>query len=193
MQNSEVTLLLQRVSVGDAAAVETLLPLVYQELRAIAERYMVREQWAHTLQPTALVHEAYLRLVGADSGAWQGRSHFIGIAARAMRQILVDHARAKRTEKRGGSAHRVDLDAVVDAFEDRSVDLLALHEALLRLAQIDERQSQLVELRFFGGITMAGAAKILGLAERTAEREWRVARAWLRRELSGSESGDRLK
>lgn len=146
---------------------------------------MQRERSDHTLQSTALVHEAYLQLVGADSATWENRAHFIAIAARAMRQILVDHAVTKKAKKRGGDHRRVALDQAWSFFEERSVDLIALDHALTRLARIDAQQSRLVELRFFGGTSMADAAKMLGLPERTAEREWRIARAWLRREVEG--------
>lgn len=183
MPTSDVTSLLQRVSDGDRTAVAELLPRVYQELRSVAERYMLRERRDHTLQSTALVHEAYLRLVGSQEVHWQGRAHFVGVAARAMRQILVEHARARAAARRGGAWTRRPLDDMVDLYESRTGDLLALDGAMNKLGQIDETQSRLIELRFFGGMTMEQVAEALGCPLRTAEREWNMARAWLRREL----------
>lgn len=183
---SDVTSLLQRVSDGDRGAVEMLLPLVYQELRSVAERYMLRERDDHTLQSTALVHEAYLRLIGAQDAQWQNRAHFVGVAARAMRQILVEHARARNAARRGGGWSRQPLDDVVERFESRAYDLFALDAALTKLAMIDETQSRIVELRFFGGMSMQQAAEALDAPLRTVEREWNMARAWLRREIDGT-------
>lgn len=183
MPGTEVTSLLQRVSGGDHAAVEELLPLVYQELRTIAERYMRRERRDHTLQSTALVHEAYLRLIGSDENEWQNRAHFVGVAARAMRQILVEHARARATARRGGAWKRQALDDVVDLYESRACDLLVLDAAIAKLALIDETQSRVVEMRFFGGMSMDQIAESVGCPLRTLEREWNMARAWLRREV----------
>jgi RNA polymerase sigma-70 factor, ECF subfamily len=183
MSNNTITLLLQRVSGGDRAAAEELLPRIYHELRAIAHRYMQHERRDHTLESTALVHEAFLRLVGADEIQWQNRAHFVGVAARAMRQILVEHARTRATSRRGGARRREALDDVVDLYESRACDLLALDAALSRLAMIDEAQSRMIELRFFGGMTMEQTAEALGCPLRTLEREWNLARAWLRREV----------
>jgi RNA polymerase sigma factor (TIGR02999 family) len=188
MPGNEVTSLLQRASHGDTTAVAELLPLVYQELRSVAERYMLRERRDHTLQSTALVHETYLRLVGSQEVHWQGRAHFVGVAARAMRQILVEHARARATARRGAAWTRRPLDDMVDLYESRTGDLLALDAALQKLSHIDETQGRLIELRFFGGMTMEQAAEALGCPLRSAEREWNMARAWLRRELGASDA-----
>ena len=186
MPSSEVTRLLSEIRQGDSNAAERLLPLVYEELRGLAGRLMRSERAGHTLQPTALVHEAYLRLVGADVG-WQGRSHFIGVAARAMRQILVNHALARRAEKRGGghSPVSLELDEAVSAFETRSIDLIALDEALKTLAEIDPDQCKIVECRFFAGLTMIEIANLTERPLRSVEQDWSMARAWLRRQLDG--------
>ena len=188
MPSSEVTQLLHAACQGDPGAADALLPLLYTELRALAGRIMQGERRAHTLQPTALVHEAFLRLVGSDEG-WQNRVHFVRIAARAMRQILVNHAVAKRAEKRGGDGNRVPLDEWVATYEARSIDLVALDEALKRLAELDPVQCQIVECRFFGGFTMEEIAELMGEPLRSVERDWSLARAWLRRQLS-SETGE---
>ena len=182
-----VTDLLRAWAAGDPAALDELLPLVYDELRRQARRYMRAQPAGHTLQTTALVHEAYLRLVGQSHVDWQSRAHFLGVASKAMRSILVDHARARSAAKRGGAAHAVTLDeagGVADAGSRRGVDVLALDEALARLAELDSRKSQLVELRYFGGLGIEEAAAVLGVSPATVKREWTTARAWLRRELS---------
>jgi RNA polymerase sigma factor (TIGR02999 family) len=182
-----VTDLLRAWAAGDQAALDELLPLVYDELRRQARRYMRAQPSGHTLQTTALVHEAYLRLVGQSHVDWQSRAHFLGVASKAMRSILVDHARARRAAKRGGTARAVTLDeagGVPDAGSQRGVDVLALDEALARLAELDLRKSQLVELRYFGGLGIEEAAVVLGVSPATVKREWTTARAWLRRELS---------
>jgi RNA polymerase sigma-70 factor, ECF subfamily len=179
----EVTRVLGAVRDGDENAVDALLPLVYSELRSIADAYLRRERPGHTLEPTALVHEAYARLVGSENLDWKDRAHFIAIAARSMRQILVNHALAKNAEKRGGGQHRLSLDEALAVFEDRSIDLLALDEALKKLSDLDPEQARVVELRFFGGLTVPEAAEALGVSVRTVERDWTMARAWLRREL----------
>ena len=180
-----VTDLLQAWASGDEGALEELLPLVYDDLRRQAKRYMRAQPAGHTLQTTALVHEAYLRLVGQSAVAWNGRAHFFGVAAKAMRSILVDHARARHAAKRGGSAHAITLDdAGGIAGPEPSVDVLALDEALGRLAEQDARKSRLVELRYFGGLGIEEAAAVLGVSPATAKRDWTTARAWLRRELS---------
>jgi RNA polymerase sigma-70 factor, ECF subfamily len=181
-----VTDLLQAWASGDHSALDELLPLVYEELRGQARRYMRAQPAGHTLQTTALVHEAYLRLVGQSSVEWKGRAHFLGVAAKAMRSILVDHARARNAAKRGGSARAITLDAGGVAGPHASVDVLALDEALGRLAELDSRKSQLVELRFFGGLGIEEAAAVLGISPATVKREWTTARAWLRRELSAA-------
>lgn len=182
----EVTQLLRQWSAGDAAALEKLLPLVYDELRRRAGAYLRQERPEHTLQPTALVHEAYLKLVGGGSVDWKDRAHFFGVAARAMRQVLVDHARARQTAKRGEGQVRVELDAAgAVAAPARSLDLLDLDRALSRLAALDERQSRLVELRLFAGLTIEESAEVLRVSHATVSREWKHAEAWLQREMTG--------
>ncbi len=172
----------------DAGAAEQLLPHVYDELHLLAERYLFCERPDHTLQPTALIHEVYLRLSDQKDVPWKDRDHFIAIAARAMRQVLVNHAIRHKAKKRGGGWREAALDEALAIFEERSVDLLALNEALQKLAQFDARQSRIVELRFFGGLGVEGVAQVLKIGERTVEREWSMARAWLRRELGGGEA-----
>jgi RNA polymerase sigma factor (TIGR02999 family) len=180
-----VTDLLQAWASGSQTALDELLPLVYDDLRRQARRHMRAQPVGHTLQTTALVHEAYLRLVGQTSVEWKGRAHFFGVAAKAMRSILVDHARARGAAKRGGSASAITLDdAHGVAAPQASVDVLALHEALERLAEQDARKSRLVELRYFGGLGIDEAAAVLGVSPATVKREWVTARAWLKRELS---------
>jgi RNA polymerase sigma-70 factor, ECF subfamily len=179
-----VTDLLQAWASGDQTALDELLPLVYDDLRRQARRYMRAQPAGHTLQTTALVHEAYLRLVGQSSVEWNGRAHFFGVAAKAMRSILVDHARARSAAKRGGSARAITLDDAGVPGPQASVDVLALDEALGRLAELDARKSRLVELRYFGGLGIDEAAAVLGVSPATVKREWTTARAWLRRELS---------
>ncbi len=179
-----VTRLLVQWADGDRQAMEDLLPLVYDELRRLASSYLRRENPGHTLQSTALVHEAYLRLVDQDVN-WQSRAHFFGIAAQMMRRILVDHARAKNAEKRGDGACKVTLDEGLVSSESRDLDVLALDEALFRLAQLDKQQSQIVELRFFGGLSIEDTAEILKISPATVKRDWAMAKAWLYREMQG--------
>lgn len=179
----QVTQLLERWSLGDQSALDELTPLVYNELRHVAEAYLRRERPDHTLQATALVNEAYLRLIGHKQGRWQGRKHFYGIAARLMRQVLVEHARKHKAEKRGGGRVVVTLDHYEDVADNPEVDILAVHEALQRLARFDEQQARIVELRFFGGLSIEETAETLGVGHATIEREWAMARAWLRNEL----------
>jgi len=186
-QSSRVIQLLEKVDPGDRHAGELLFADVYTELRALAARYLHRERKSHTLQPTALAHEAYLKLVGQTRVDWQGRAHFLAIAAQAMRQILVDHARRHRAAKRGGNRHRIALDDNLVIESNRNVDLLALEDALTKLTKLDPRQAQMVELRFFGGLSIAEVAKVTGISKRSVEREWTMVRAWLRRELSRSD------
>jgi RNA polymerase sigma-70 factor, ECF subfamily len=181
----EVTRLLAAWRNGDRQALERLMPLVYAELRRIAGRYMKRERAGHTLQTTALVNEAYLRLVKEQHVDWQDRAHFFAVAARVMRHLLVDHARTRSYVKRGGSAQRVTLDEAAIISAQRDEDLLALDEALGTLAGIDPRKVHLVELRYFGGMSAAEAATVLGVSEVTVKREWLKAKAWLYRELGG--------
>ena len=186
-RSSRVTQLLEKLEPGARHAEEQLFADVYTELRAIASRYLHRERKSHTLQPTALVHEVYLKLVGQTQVDWQGRAHFLAIAAQAMRQILVDHARRHRAAKRGGNRHRIALDDNLVIESNRDVDLLAIEDALTKLTKLDPRQAQMIELRFFGGLGIAEVAKVMGISKRSAEREWTMVRAWLRRELSTRE------
>jgi RNA polymerase sigma factor (TIGR02999 family) len=179
-----VTRLLAQWADGDRKAMEDLLPLVYDELRRLANSYLRRENPGHTLQSTALVHEAYLRLVDQDIN-WQSRAHFFGIAAQMMRRILVDHARAKNAEKRGDGACKVTLEEGLLSTESRDVDILALDQALTRLAEFDKQQSQIVELRFFGGLSIEDTAEILKVSPATVKRDWAMAKAWLFREMQG--------
>jgi RNA polymerase sigma factor (TIGR02999 family) len=180
----EATQLIQRLSQGDASASGELLALVYTELHALAEKLMRGQSPAHTLQPTALVNEAYMRLVKADERAsWESRAHFLGVAAKAMRSVLVDHARRKRAARRSGGLDRVSLDELAAVFAERAPDILALDEALDRLSGMDAELERVVELRFFAGLSNAEVARALAISEPTAVRRWRVARMWLRREL----------
>ena len=182
-----VTELLADMRRGRRDALDKLLPIVHNELRRIAAWHLRRERPGHTLQPTALVNEAYLRLVDQRDIDWQSKAHFLGVAARLMRMILVDHARKRRAGKRAGELARVPLeDALLVAYE-RDVDLMALEEALDRLAAMDPRLSQIVELRYFGGLTTKETAEVLDLSAATIEREWATARGWLRRELGRGE------
>jgi RNA polymerase sigma factor (TIGR02999 family) len=158
---------------------EELLPLVYQELRRLAAGYLRRERAGHTLQPTALVHEAYLRMVDQTQVRWQNRAHFFGVAAQMMRRILVDHARSQHAEKRGGDVQKLSLDENIDVSGDRASELVALDEALERLAEIDPQKSRVVELRFFGGLSVEETAEVLGVSAPTVKRHWRLAKAWL--------------
>jgi len=180
----EVTGLLLAWSKGDQTALDKLLPLVYEELHRLAHRYMSRERGLHTLQTTALVNEAYLRLIDAKSVSWQDRAHFLAVAAQSMRRILVDLARAKHNLKRGGQALRVSLDEAQISAPERDADLLALDEALARLATLNQRQGQVVELRYFGGLTEQEVSEVLKVLPRTVRSDWSLARAWLYRELS---------
>lgn len=179
----ELTQLLIDWSKGDQAALDKLVPYVYDELRRLARHYMRRERPGHTLQTSALVNEAYLRLVD-QTVSWENRAHFLGIAARLMRQILVDHARSHNYAKRGGGAEKVSLDQAADLAQARASDLIALDDALKSLADMDPQQSSIVELRFFGGLTIEETAEVVSLSHATVEREWSAARAWLRREMS---------
>jgi RNA polymerase sigma factor (TIGR02999 family) len=168
---------------GDQRALERLLPLIYDELHALARRYMQGEPAGHTLQTTALIHEAYLRLCGADV-AWEGRVHFLAVAAQTMRRVLVDHARARSRSKRGSGAAAVTLDEAILVSPERPDELLALDEALGRLATLDERKARAVELHYFGGLTYDETAQALAVSPATVDRELRLAKAWLYRELS---------
>jgi len=180
-----ITRLLKEWSDGDRRALDRLTPLVYEELRHQAARYLRRERPGHTLQTTALINEAYLRLIDAKDVHWQSRAHFFAIAANLMRRILVDHARRRDADKRGGSQVRVQFDEALAVADETDVDLLAIDEALDRLAAIDPQQARVVELRFFSGLSVEETAAALGVSAKTVKRDWSVARAWLRREIGG--------
>lgn len=178
----DVTVLLKAMAHGDATASEKLLPLVYKELHRLAKSYMRRERPDHTLQPTALINEAYLRLAH-NSTDWQSRAHFIGIAANVMRRVLIDHARVHNADMRGGGLQKVELDEGLIASADKSPDLLALDEALVKLEKVNARQAKVVELRYFAGLSVEEIAHVLDIAPRSVKRDWAVARAWLFREI----------
>lgn len=179
----EITQLLIDWRNGDKAAVDQLMPLVYDELRRLASNFFRRERVNHTLQPTALVHEAYLHLLGQSVVSWQNRAHFFGAAAQLMRRILIDHARGHNAAKRGGGEIRVSLKEELAATGQREVDLIALDAALDELAALDEQQSRIVEMRFFGGLSIEETAEVLALSPATVKREWSTAKAWLYREM----------
>jgi RNA polymerase sigma factor (TIGR02999 family) len=185
MQPTEgVTELLVKWSDGDQAALESLMPLVYSELRRLANNYLRGERPGHTLQPTALVNEAYLRLIDQKNAHWQNRAHFYGIAAKLMRRILVDHARVRHAAKRGGAdQRRLSITSAEELVAKPDLDVLALHEALEELALVDPQQSRIVELKFFGGLSIEETAEVMKLGHATVERDWKMARAWLRRKL----------
>ncbi|MBL8187320.1 MAG: sigma-70 family RNA polymerase sigma factor [Acidobacteria bacterium] len=185
--SANVTQLLIDWRGGNNDALNQLMPLVYDELRGLAKRYMRRESASHTLQTNALVNEAYLRLVNQQNVDWQNRAHFFAIAAQVMRHLLVDHARSKQYAKRGGGAQQITLDEGLAVTDDNAVELLALHQALERLEAIDDRKSKIVELRYFGGLSTEETAEVLGVSEITIKREWAKAKAWLFRELSQSD------
>ncbi len=186
----QVTRILLAWNEGDPNAVERLTPLVYDELRQLARSYLQRERAGHTLQATGLVHEAYLRLVDETTTNWENRAHFLAIAARQMRRILVEHARRHNAQKRGGDWDRVELDEALIGAAPRRLDLVALDDALQDLARLNPRHSQIVELRFFGGLTFEEAGKVLDVSARTVERDWRMARVWLRRAVFPEELQD---
>lgn len=200
--SGEVTRLLLRWRAGDEAALATLMPLIYEELRAMARRHLNQERGPHTLQRTALVHEAFLRMVDQTQVNWESRSQFFGIASQMMRRVLVDRARRRNAAKRGSGVPRVDLDIILAAedsdqmpqqaagttpAQDAEIDIEAVHDALERLEALDPDQGKLVELRFFGGLSIHEAASVMGVSPATAKREWRIARAWLQRELAPGE------
>jgi RNA polymerase sigma-70 factor, ECF subfamily len=169
---------------GDQAALDRLMPLVYAELRRLATNYLRRERMGHTLEPTALVNEAYLKLVGQKHAKWQNRAHFFAISAQLMRRILVDHARRHQAEKRGGSEQqRLSITSAQELLAQPAVDLLALNEALDELSKMDPQQGRIVELKFFGGLSIDETAEVMNISHATVEREWKSARAWLRRQL----------
>lgn len=186
MDDGEVTQLLKSWRQGDSEAFEELLPLVYDELRRLAASYLRKERRDHTLQPTALVHEVYLRLTGGGALDLRDRAHFFTVAARAMRRVLVDHARRQRAGKRRGAGRQVSLDDAPERPFEVDTDVLAVHEALELLAAIEPRHAQLVELRYFGGLSNPEAAEVLGVSVKTVERDWRIARAWFRHRLGGN-------
>ena len=185
----DVTALLRAWSDGDREAQDQLFRAVYNELHRQAARYLRREQSGLSLQTTDLIHEAYVRLVDVQHVEWQNRLHFFGISARVMRRILVDHARTRQAAKRGGSAIRLPLEEAIAVLPGQDFDFVALDEALNRLSELDPQQSQIVELRFFSGLDVEETAKVLDVSERTVKRDWNVAKAWLRRELSGGGHG----
>lgn len=183
--SDEVTLLLIKLTDGHESVLESLLPLIYDELRRLASSYLRRERKDHTLQPTALVHEAYLKLIDQTQVQWQNRAHFFGIAAQVMRRILVDHARRHTADKRGGDAQKLPLEEEIlvvaggSASQEKSVELLALDEALENLAALDPRKARIVELRYFSGLSVEETAEVIGVSPVTIKREWRMAKAWL--------------
>jgi RNA polymerase sigma-70 factor (ECF subfamily) len=185
--HADVTALLSQLTQGNNEASEKLIPLVYDELKRLARAYMRRERPDHTLQTTALVHEAYLRLVRQQAVNWQGRSHFFGIAAQLMRRILIDHARGHLREKRGGAREVLPLNEVLVFSPEHSEELVKLDEALARLSKLDARQSRIVELRFFGGLSVEETAEFLGVSPKTVKRDWAVAKAWLHGELRNND------
>jgi RNA polymerase sigma-70 factor (ECF subfamily) len=183
-RSEKITELLQRMRAGETDAASKLMPLVYSDLRRLAAVHLKRERGNHTLQPTALVHEVFLRLAGGQNVDWQSRAHFFAVAAGSIRHILVDHARGSKSFKRGGALQRVEFDKAFLYVEERSAEVLALNEALDRLAEFSPRQSQMVEMRFFGGLNEEEIASVQGVSARTVKRDWRIARAWLRAHLS---------
>jgi RNA polymerase sigma-70 factor, ECF subfamily len=185
---SDITKLLMDWSQGDRAALDALAPLVYQDLHQRARNYLRRERLDHTLQPTALIHEAYLRLINEGSPEWNGRAHFLAVASRVMRQILVDHARRHGASKRGSGAAKMSLDDALVPGQIENSDILALNEALAKLAEFDERKCSIVEMRYFGGCTVEETAQALGIAGITVMREMRLAEAWLRRAMLGEQA-----
>lgn len=178
-QLPEITRILKSWSGGNREAVDDLIPLVYDELHKVAAQYLRRQRPDHTLQPTALVNEAYLKLIDISDVNWQDRAHFFAVASQTMRHILVDHARSLGREKRGGNFQKLSLDEAISSSQEKEVDLLILNDALENLAEIDEQQSKIVELRFFGGLTVEETAVVLKISPATVKREWRIAKAWL--------------
>ena len=190
LPSHEVTQLLVAWSSGDRAALDRLVPLVYDELHRLAQGYMQRERAEHSLQTTALIHEAYLRLIDARDIQWENRAHFFGVAARVMRQVLVAFARERGFQKRGGGAQRVSLDEAMMIDPGGNEDLLAIDEAINALADFDARKAEVVEMRFFGGLTEAEIAEALHVSPETVRRDWRLAKAWLLQKLSGEKTDD---
>lgn len=188
--SENVTLLLQHLNRGDAGAEAKLVSVVYDELRRLAAHYMRRERPDHTLQATALVHEAFLRLTKQKDVNWQGKAHFFGVAAKLMRQILIDHARARLRDKRGAGGQKLSLDEGLLLTEARSAELLAVNDAIDRLAKLDPRQACIVELRFFGGLNVDETAEVVGVSPKTVKRDWSLAKAWLYEELRTAHGND---
>ena len=184
----EIAALLEQLASGVDNAADQLMPLVYDRLRGLAQKMLRNESPSHTLQPTALVNEAYIRMLGQSQVNWQGKTHFFAIGARMMRRILVDHARRKLSQKRGGSLHRISLEEDLCISKRSDEDVLAIEDALSRLAKLDPRQAQIVELRFYGGLTVEEVAEVLKVSKRTVESDWTMLRAWLRRELTSEHS-----
>jgi RNA polymerase sigma factor (TIGR02999 family) len=182
-EQREISLILKDWGEGRRDSADVLLSLVYDELRRIARQYLRRERSDHTLQPTALVHEAYMKLIDISDVSWQDRAHFFAVASNVMRHILVDHARARATDKRGGEAQRIALEDAVKLSDAPDIDLLALDEAMKQLAEFDAQQSKIVELRFFGGLTIEETAHVLAISPATVKREWTMAKAWLFRKI----------
>ena len=189
MDPKSVTKALNSLAEGDGKALDLLLPVVYRELKRLAASYLRNERAEHTLQPTALAHEAYLRLVGRESIVWQNRAHFLGVAARAMREILVDHARRRKALKRGGGAPLTVYDEGLGVAGGRPIEFDDLDQALIDLSKLSERQARVVELRYFGGLSIEETGEVLGISPVTVKRDWATARAWLYRELTGSSPG----
>jgi RNA polymerase sigma-70 factor (ECF subfamily) len=183
-EKDRVTELLVRFRQGDRLAEAQLIPVVYAELRRLACLCFNRERRDHTLEPTALVHEAFLRITNENQPQWQNRAHFFGVAARLMREILVDYARSHRTRKRGGANEKLTLDAVLSFTPEKSAEVVMLDEALDRLSEQDERQARIVEMKFFGGLKMEEIAEVLEISPRTVKRDWTIARAWLHQEIT---------
>jgi RNA polymerase sigma factor (TIGR02999 family) len=184
----QITQLLQSWNQGDQDAIDKLVPLVYDELHRLAQRYMADERPDHTLQTTALINEAYVRLVDSAHANWEGRTHFFGVCAQVMRRILVDWARSRQALKRGGDVRALDLDEALATAKQPGTDLVAIDDALKALAAIDPRKGQVVELRFFGGLSVKETAEVLKVSPETVQRDWKLAKSWLRRELSGGHS-----
>jgi RNA polymerase sigma factor (TIGR02999 family) len=187
-QPQQITELLKSWSQGNQAAIDKLVPLVYDELHRLAQRYMSDERPGHALQTTALVNEAYLRLVDSSNLSWDGRSHFFGVCAQVMRRILVDWARSRQSLKRGGDVRALDLDEALAVAKERGTDLVAIDDALKALTAVDPRKGQVVEMRFFGGLSVKETAEVLKVSPETVQRDWKLAKSWLRRELSGENS-----
>jgi RNA polymerase sigma-70 factor (ECF subfamily) len=186
--SSEATQILSAMSAGDRSGTDRLIELVYDDFRGLAQKYLGSDTAKNTLQPTAVVHEAFIKLVDYESVDWRGKSHFYAVGATTMRHILVDHARRKAANKRGGGRQKIALDAEIALSPQSDEDVLAIDEALTKLSKIDEQRSKIVELRFFGGLNNDEVAEAMGVSKRTVQRQWSGTRAWLRRELAGDDS-----